>query len=946
MTFRPSDDVLDEIAAGQQPSQSMDQYNVSNQDDWQHMFGNPDNSDINWNIENNAGMWTMIDIPVEEVKAPDLSELLGNDWWNTNDSESQDSTVSQSSDSEISQVEQSVVQDDLSENTSDNFVVLNVGDTQGVSNPDSNNLNSENLNQNVQDEENHPIKTESDESEYIDLGKMPDSERSAIISSMEWWINSNLDYLVDKKWLEIVEWYKTVHRLFFRWGVFALSVLVWVLCGTLLQVKASNPENLVMIWESSISNLWSWKTKTSDMEFEPLVESGVDMKVLVPYGAGSYDWKKFITKSNLISYKGIILPQVASINYNFDGFISQEDFDNWVTREDLEDLMFALITNSSIYGNTTNLPNALDSRWIGDTFKWSLMDGFSLNCLGNDKISDFVCDKFLDNFYEYGRYYEISSDDSEWNNYSAELLNLIKQLKGQKKDVKPLCNMVKDYVLHAGVTSENLSYLMDYCGDEDSKFYKKMIDFIDIENSLWQPELSDKVYDDSDLNAYKLLSAMQTVNNFIYWPSFNENYVKSYLTYVQAIVEKDKARNLYLKPIYKDLMYVYNSDKLAPYLIKNGYTNLKLQLDQINNWNPLYINNWNDLYKYSSLIEQLTTTGIVKVDEDYERLEKEERSIEELFSPYYSMKDRLRVRWASLISWDKLRVQTELLSEKIMSITEEDTLKLTVVLHRWNNVLYVDSIIVANQPKFSEILTIYVDESNVSFPDMLSYIEEQVWMWYEMDPEKVEQKPSFCEQIEMREDISVYACDDSVVSLYKWDVEYNFELDNGILDSYTIWDEKLDQIVKERLDGILFMKDNTPTIISAIIDFVPDTEDDNLQKKMDILDQFRIHFKLIPDDIQDINWKYDDFLVFFTLWEFKLQANYNIDSHILTRISYMDCDKILEIRGLTIAVTTENESQLAEIMNNPRVFFAMTNQAAYKKYQKMCEDPKAEEKKK
>jgi hypothetical protein len=93
--------------------------------------------------------------------------------------------VSQSSDSEISQVEQSVVQDDLSENTSDNFVVLNVGDTQGVSNPDSNNLNSENLNQNVQDEENHPIKTESDESEYIDLGKMPDSERSAIISSME-----------------------------------------------------------------------------------------------------------------------------------------------------------------------------------------------------------------------------------------------------------------------------------------------------------------------------------------------------------------------------------------------------------------------------------------------------------------------------------------------------------------------------------------------------------------------------------------------------------------------------------------------------------------------------------------------------------------------------------------------------------------------------------------
>jgi hypothetical protein len=33
MTFRPSDDVLDEIANGQQPSSSPDQYNVPSQDD-------------------------------------------------------------------------------------------------------------------------------------------------------------------------------------------------------------------------------------------------------------------------------------------------------------------------------------------------------------------------------------------------------------------------------------------------------------------------------------------------------------------------------------------------------------------------------------------------------------------------------------------------------------------------------------------------------------------------------------------------------------------------------------------------------------------------------------------------------------------------------------------------------------------------------------------------
>ena len=401
------------------------------------------------------------------------------------------------------------------------------------------------------------------------------------------------------------------------------------------------------------------------------------------------------------------------------------------------------------------------------------------------------------------------------------MLTLIKQLRSQRKDVEPLCVAVQDYVLRAGVTSENLTTLMDYCGAEKSQFYKKVVNFIDIENSLWQPDLSDKVYDDPDLNAYKLLSALQSVYKFLDGTSFNENYVKTYLTYLQAVVEKDKGRNMYLTPIYKDLVYVFNSDKLAPYLIKNGYTDLKFKLDQINNLNHLY--NENDLYKKSSLLSQLTTTGIVKVDEDYQTMEKEDRSIEDLFAPYYAMTNRLRVRWSFPISWDRLRVQTEILSEKILNVTETETLKLTVVLHKWNNVLYVDSINIANQPKFSEVLMLYINDwASVSFPDMLSYIEEQVWMWYEPDPESLEQRPTFCEQIQAREDISVYACDDSSVSVYKWDVEYNFVLSDGILESYTIWDEKLDKIVKERLDGILFMKDNTPVIISSIIDFIPD----------------------------------------------------------------------------------------------------------------------------
>jgi hypothetical protein len=113
---------------------------------------------------------------------------------------------------------------------------------------------------------------------------------------------------------------------------------------------------------------------------------------------------------------------------------------------------------------------------------------------------------------------------------------------------------------------------------------------------------------------------------------------------------------------------------------------------------------------------------------------------------------------------------------------------------------------------------------------------------------------------------------------------------------------------------------------------------------LEIVDQFRIHFKLVPDGINDIEWESDKFLVDFTLWTFNLQARYDTNTHLLTNISYVGCDRTLEIRSLQIPITTENESQLIEISNNPQAFFTQINPAAYKKYQKMCDEDKEKKK--
>ena len=123
--------------------------------------------------------------------------------------------------------------------------------------------------------------------------------------------------------------------------------------------------------------------------------------------------------------------------------------------------------------------------------------------------------------------------------------------------------MVNEYVLHAGKTTDQLVYLMNNCG------YKKVASFVELENSLQQPLLSNKVFDDPDLNAYKLLSAQQSVYyKNLEGTSFDENYVKSYLNFVQSLIEKDKGSNHYLQPIYKDLLYVFNTDELYQKLVQ------------------------------------------------------------------------------------------------------------------------------------------------------------------------------------------------------------------------------------------------------------------------------------------------------------------------------------------------------------------------------------------
>lgn len=924
MTFRPSDDVLDEIANGQQPSSSLDQYDVSNQGDWQHIFNNSESVGevgASWDDTVNP---LLKDLSIEEVKSPDLSDLLKDDWNNSNNN-----VLSQETEN-ISEVKnESVESSSVNVNINNNLVESDnsVNAWWATADVVSKNTVEENKNIDVVNETSNAVDQNFEaELEGVNLWDMTDKERFESVSLMDGATDSNLNFLVDKGRFATIEKYKKIHRLFFRWWIFTLALLLGIVSWVLLQVKANVPQSVEMIKKNSITNVNLWNDKLSDDILSPLVDSGVQIEVIIPYGSATVNWKTFQSKSNLMKYKWLILPELSHIKYDNQKFVSLEDFDNGkLVREDIENLIRFLITDDLIYTRTTNLPNVFDSRWNWNVFKEWLIKGFSLWCISNNKVSDFVCDKFLKSFFDNGKYYDLSK-------YAQEISTLVKELKVQWKDIKPICTMIDDYTLRAGVVSDTLSSIMENCWIDEYSDYRKMLNFISVENSLWQPELSNEIFEDPDLNAYKLLSAQQNVYKILDGTSLNENYIKSYLTFVQTLINRDDGNNKYLNPIYKDLLYVFNMDNLYMNLMERWKltVDLKLQIDQINNWNTLY--------GYPALTSQLTTPNLINTSSSFTGTKSSSKDLDEIFSQYYAMTDRLKIRSAVPISEDKIRVQTELFTEKILEATGWKTLKLTVILRRKDNVLYVDSIQVANQQKFTEILSIYAEQWWASFYEMLNYIDEQVGMRYNQREQSSWGTSYICGEIQWIEDVAVYSCDNSSILLYKWDVEYDFVLFDGALDNFTISDENIDSLVKDKLKWKMFTKDDTAAVIKSIVEFDVSLWDANLEKKLDIIDQFRIHFKLIPTDVIDVEWQFDTFFVTFTLWGIDLQAYYDVNTHLLTKISFVNCDKTLEIRNLSIEVSVENEKQLTEILNNPKVFFARANPSAYKKYQKMCEN--------
>jgi hypothetical protein len=202
-------------------------------------------------------------------------------------------------------------------------------------------------------------------------------------------------------------------------------------------------------------------------------QQGTDIQTYIIQGPLQTKNQTIISQDNLLSYKGIIVPRFFSLNIQQQSiqplsYFSSPKYDTG----ELDRIISAFILNEYI----TLPPLIKNTQLPVDT---SLSKTFNLSCVFTNKFSQSTCDYYIKNFLSSFFVFNLSLD-------YIELANIFSHLQENKQHLDTFCTNLQKYLLYTNDANEEIKLLFDQCGQETKDFFKKMENFINIQNQLEQ----------------------------------------------------------------------------------------------------------------------------------------------------------------------------------------------------------------------------------------------------------------------------------------------------------------------------------------------------------------------------------------------------------------------------------------------------------------------------
>lgn len=189
----------------------------------------------------------------------------------------------------------------------------------------------------------------------------------------------------------------------------------------------------------------------------------------------------------------------------------------------------------------------------------SLYTTFDLTCIQKSVHSP-LCTQNIKNFLS--SFYTFDLQPAE-----SELPSIIENLS-KSKHKQDFCEKLLSYSQYNQAFSNHIQSTIQFCDQNTKTSYERAQNLNTINTEIQNSTFTQTVYNDLDINAYKIMSLAQLILYDIQQDIINTRRIEAYSNQMQALLRKPT-----IESIYRDIQYRIINYQILPFLQQNSTRN-------------------------------------------------------------------------------------------------------------------------------------------------------------------------------------------------------------------------------------------------------------------------------------------------------------------------------------------------------------------------------------
>lgn len=675
----------------------------------------------------------------------------------------------------------------------------------------------------------------------------------------------------------IIDFYRNLSDIVFKFWIY---FLIWVISILFLSIINFDSKKVFSFryksdsYLTNLSNNLKWDIFSYDNKRRV---NWLDLEIL--RWNFSYSWNSISSYNNLLVYSWFILPFKFSTSKKID-VKPYSSFLSW--DYDINDInkylsQFVLIKTEWVDSDIKEFNSLVLSE---DGIK----DFYQLSCISKINLIPFFCNKNIWIFTHNLHNYEILSNKDEFIDVFSNLID--------SKYNKQICDWIINYVWYSYDTNDSIENIVSRCGQSYLDKYTKLKNYKDLSNQLHKDIYTDKVYNDNQLNSYKLVSLQNNIYMNLQKWIINNSLMEWYIAFINKLLRTNG-----IDPFYKDEIYVYNNSYLQKRLVALKWKyNLDISkkidffLDELSR-----INRWDYISSYKWLESELLNKNLLKLHSsaDNRVVVQSVFSLKDYFDDYIKNFSFVTVLENKFDDSNKtVTIKAKIIIKWQLPDSENNTIYINILfVYNWSS-LFVKAVKIDWNEYLTDLINQKLKSSQwILINDLYSILSNNIQLKWNIKVDNcILLKDILQKNFSSNESkVLLRSCSQDYIDILKNQITYKFTIKWLKLSEIDVSDKDIQNLV-------VSWYSNYKTIsIDSLNDFVlwvlklekpkeKTSSDENINEIAKINDLFKKYLWVVPTDIK---WNWVRYIIKFVLNDLTLRATLYTDKNYklsITRI--------------------------------------------------------------